>query len=360
MTNRAVFLDRDGTLIEHYDYLTEASQVQLLPNTVSALKLLRQHGFLLIVITNQSAVARGMLTEKTLTQIHDHLKSMLGREGAYLDKIYYCPYHPEAVVDQYRRDSDLRKPKPGMLYLAEKELDIDLDRSWIVGDDDRDIETGKAAGCRTIMLESRGSSLVRKGQSNPDFTAVNLQEAANLIIHHNRPEEPPAEQTTPQIEDQPEKPTEEKLPEAIEQTGMPEALPPSAESQPTQPSTEPQSSQSSIEHQPTQPEDDNTTSHQFIAEREKPEASDQTDTETLLARILRELKAINRDRNMPAEFSIGKLMAGVVQMLVIVCLVMAFRFGTSPEPQTGATQNCLLLALIFQTLTLTLLAIHRH
>jgi len=181
MTNRAVFLDRDGTLIEHYDYLTEASQVQLLPNTVSALKLLRQHGFLLIVITNQSAVARGMLTEKTLTQIHDHLKSLLGREGAYLDKIYYCPYHPEAVVDQYRRDSDLRKPKPGMLYLAEKELDIDLDRSWIVGDDDRDIETGKAAGCRTIMLESRGSSLVLF-RGIPKCTRYGCGWAASLVL----------------------------------------------------------------------------------------------------------------------------------------------------------------------------------
>ena len=342
MTNRAVFIDRDGTLIEHYDYLTEASQVKLLPSTVSALKLLRQHGFLLIVITNQSAVARGMLTEKTLNQIHDHLKSLLGREGAYIDRIYYCPYHPEAVVDQYRRDSDLRKPKPGMLYLAEKELDIDLDHSWIVGDDDRDIETGRTVGCRTIMLESRGSSLVRKGQSNPNFTAVNLQEAANLIIHHSRPEKPPTEQTTPQIEDQPEKPLEEKPPEAVEQADIPAETPPP------------------IEPQPPQPEDNNTTDHQLTTEQAKAKASGQTDTETFLAHILRELKAINRDRNAPAEFSIGKLMAGVVQMLVIFCLVLAFWFGTSPEPKTGVTQNCLLLALIFKTLTITLLLIHRH
>ena len=342
MTNRAVFIDRDGTLIEHYDYLTDPSQVKLLPSTVSALKLLRQHGFLLIVITNQSAVARGMLTEKTLNQIHDHLKSLLGREGAYIDRIYYCPYHPEAVVDQYRRDSDLRKPKPGMLYLAEKELDIDLDHSWIVGDDDRDIETGRTVGCRTIMLESRGSSLVRKGQSNPNFTAVNLQEAANLIIHHSRPEKPPTEQTTPQIEDQPEKPIRRKPPEVIEQTSEPEAPPPPAEPQ------------------PPQPEDSNTTNHQLTTEQDKTKVPGQTDTETFLAHILRELKAINRDRNMPAEFSIGKLMAGVVQMLVIFCLVLAFWFGTSPEPKTGATQNCLLLALIFQTLTITLLLIHRH
>lgn len=328
MTNRAVFIDRDGTLIEHYDYLTEASQVQLLPSTVSALKLLRRHGFLLVVITNQSAVARGMLTEKTLNQIHDHLKSLLGLEGAYIDKIYYCPYHPEAVVDQYRRDSDLRKPKPGMLHLAEKELNIDLDHSWIIGDDDRDIETGRTVGCRTIMLESRGSSLVRKGESNPDFTAVNLQEAANLIIHNSRPEEPPTEQTT-----------------------EPEAPPPPIEPQPPQPPAEPQ---------PPQPEDNNTTDHQLTAEQDKTKASDRTDTETFLAHILRELKAINRDRNAPAEFSIGKLMAGVVQMLVIFCLVVAFWFATSPEPKTGATQNCLLLALIFQTLTITLLLIHRH
>jgi len=360
MTNRAVFIDRDGTLIEHYDYLTEASQVQLLPSTVSALKLLRQHGFLLIVITNQSAVARGMLTEKTLNQIHDHLKSLLGLEGAYIDKIYYCPYHPEAVVDQYRRDSDLRKPKPGMLYLAEKELDIDLDHSWIIGDDDRDIETGHTVGCRTIMLESRGSSLVRKGESNPDFTAVNLQEAANLIIHHSRPEEPPTEQTTPQIEDQPEKPTEKNSTETIEQISEPETTPPSTEPQSPQPPAEPRQHQTPAEPQQPQPGNSNTTNHQLTTEQDKTKASGQTDTKTFLAHILRELKAINRDRNAPAEFSIGKLMAGVVQMLVIFCLVLAFWFATSPEPKTGATQNCLLLALTFQTLTITLLLIHRH
>jgi len=374
MTNRAVFLDRDGTLIEHYDYLTDPSEVQLLPSTVSALKLLRQRGFLLIVITNQSAVARGMLTEKTLTQIHDRLKSLLGREGAYLDKIYYCPYHPEAVVDQYRRDSDLRKPKPGMLYLAEKEMNIDLDHSWIIGDDDRDIETGQAAGCRTIMLESRGSSLVRKGQSSPDFTAVNLQEAANLIIHHSHPEEPPAEQTTPQIEDQPEKPIRRKPLEAVEQAGTPVVPPTSPEPQPSQPSTEAQPYQPSVEPQQTQPKDDNPTSYQITAERKRSEEADRTDTGTdtdtdidtdvdtnsLLAGVFRELKAINRDRDAPAEFSISKLMAGVVQMLVIFCLVLALRFGAGSESQTGTTQNWLLLALIFQTLTVTLLLIHRH
>ena len=126
MSNRAVFLDRDGTLIEHFDYLTDPQQVQLLPTVTTALRRLKEHGFYLVMVTNQSAVARGMLTEKKLLKIHDHLKQMLAKEDAYLDQIYYCPFHPEGAVEKYRCESDQRKPAPGMLNLAAREIDLDL------------------------------------------------------------------------------------------------------------------------------------------------------------------------------------------------------------------------------------------
>ena len=101
MGNRAVFFDRDGTLIQHYDYLTHPSQVELMPKASSALKFLRERGFILVVVTNQSAVARGMITENQLKAIHDRLEALLTKHGAYLDRIYYCPYHPEGTVEKY-------------------------------------------------------------------------------------------------------------------------------------------------------------------------------------------------------------------------------------------------------------------
>ena len=98
MSNRAVFFDRDGTLIEHFDYLTDPEQVKLLPTVATALRRLKDHGFYLVMATNQSGVARGLLTEKTLLKIHDRLKQLLAEEGAFLDQIYYCPFHPEGAV----------------------------------------------------------------------------------------------------------------------------------------------------------------------------------------------------------------------------------------------------------------------
>jgi len=210
MSNRAVFLDRDGTLVEHYDYLTDPSQVQLLGTTTAALRLLRDHGFLLVMVTNQSAVARGLVTEAKLLEIHDRLKALLSEEGAYLDQIYYCPYHPEGSVAKYRRESDLRKPSPGMLQLAARELDIDLAQSWVVGDDDRDVQAGQAARCRTILLEQRKrSEFVHRGDSEPDFLAVNLQEAANLIVRHAREPRAGKEEQANEEEHGEAEPTEE-------------------------------------------------------------------------------------------------------------------------------------------------------
>ncbi|MBN1845739.1 MAG: HAD family hydrolase, partial [Sedimentisphaerales bacterium] len=217
MGKRAVFLDRDGTVLEHYDYLTDPGQVQLLPTAATALRRLKEHGFVLVMVTNQSAVARGMLTEETLYEIHDRAKELLAEKGAYLDQIYYCPYHPEGAIPRYRRDSELRKPAPGMLLLAAKELQLDLELSWMVGDDDRDIEAGRRAGCRTILLDSYSTSiLVRRGRVNPDYRAVNLQEAANLILHHSErpvPQPPVVMAEEPPVETIEEPPADQAAPE---------------------------------------------------------------------------------------------------------------------------------------------------
>ncbi len=390
MSRQAVFLDRDGTLIEHYDYLTKREQVRLLPRASAALRLLQKRGFLLVVITNQSAVARGKLTEETLREIHDYLRRLLADEGVYLDGIYYCPFHPDAVIEKYRQDSPLRKPLPGMLELASEELDIDLAASWVIGDDDRDIQAGKAAACRTILMEARGSTLVRRGQAKPDFRAVNLQEAANLIIRHSEnktPSAPPAEEG---ISGEPGEPAGfASAPEADESSPVeakPEEIPPAPESAVSV--AEPLAATASGREVPREdvlatgtplPEietalRDLEVRKQEIARRKKqkmtkpldplaskaPEADTtddldaSRDTHALLVRMLRELKSLNRHQSAGGDFSIAKLLAGLVQMGVVVCLVLAFGSWIGEAPNMQTVQTLLMVAMVLQTLTLTL------
>ena len=150
----AVFLDRDGTLIESVPYLATPEQVRLLPGAAEAVRRFSDAGFLVVLASNQSGVARGFFDEAALSRVHKRLVEVLSAEGASLDGAYYCPYldGPEACVEIYRLDSELRKPRPGMLFQAAKELDIDLEASWMLGDSPCDAEAGQRAGCRTIHV----------------------------------------------------------------------------------------------------------------------------------------------------------------------------------------------------------------
>ena len=126
MANKAVLLDRDDTLIEDPGYINHPSQVKLLDGVAESLAELRAMGYKLVVVSNQSGGARGIGTEQVLGEIHDRLKTLLAEKGAYLDAIYYCPYHPDGIVPKYRKESDLRKPGPGMILQAAQEMDLDL------------------------------------------------------------------------------------------------------------------------------------------------------------------------------------------------------------------------------------------
>lgn len=150
----AIFLDRDGTIIEDLGYLRDCCQVRLLGGVVEALQLLQEAGFRLVVVTNQSGVARGFFNEIELAAVHTHLRQLLNEQGVRLDGIYYCPYHPDGVVKTYRKASDWRKPGCGMLKSAAADLRLDLRASWMIGDSLRDVEAGRAAGCRTVLLRS--------------------------------------------------------------------------------------------------------------------------------------------------------------------------------------------------------------
>jgi D-glycero-D-manno-heptose 1,7-bisphosphate phosphatase len=328
MSNPAVFLDRDGTLIEHFEYLTDPNDVQVMPSVAPGLKLLRDRGFYLVMVTNQSAVARGILTEKKLAEIHNRLKSFLSEQGVYLDRIYHCPYHPEGAVEKYRRESDLRKPSPGMLYLAAKELDIDLASSWIVGDDDRDILAGQAAHCRTILLESYGSTGVHQGQSHPDFRAVNLQEAANLIVRHVAY---PTRISPVPYKDNFE--SKEQPPSVVNET-------------------------LNNETETIEADEEHFTQDQDESPKEM-DSLDEGESRSTLRLILRELQKTNRQQSF-TEFSVAKLMAGIFQMIAVFCMVMAFWFGHGVELNPQAVHNSLLWAVLFQLLTVTWFLIHRH
>ncbi len=180
MAHKAILLDRDNTLIEDPGYLSDPGGVRLLPGVGEALRRLADAGYKLVVVTNQSAVARGIVSEARLAEIHAELERQLAEHDVRLDAIYYCPYHPEGTVPPFNRPSQDRKPSPGMLHRAARDLDIDLAASWMIGDSPSDIEAGRRAGCRTIRI--RGQATASHAQDDSaGYTVDDLAEAAGVI-----------------------------------------------------------------------------------------------------------------------------------------------------------------------------------
>lgn len=153
---KCVFLDRDGTLNKYVGFLRDIDQLELLPGAAEAVRRINASGYLAIVVTNQPVIARGEVTVPQLQEIHNKLETLLGREGAYLDAIYYCPHHPhkgyEGEVPELKFDCDCRKPKPGMLLKAAEDFHIDLSASYMVGDGDNDVQCGLNAGCTPVKI----------------------------------------------------------------------------------------------------------------------------------------------------------------------------------------------------------------
>jgi D-glycero-D-manno-heptose 1,7-bisphosphate phosphatase len=150
--SRAVFLDRDGTINAEQGYLYRAEDCRFLPGVKEAVKRLNGAGFLVVVVTNQSGIARGYYTETDLEKLHRYMEKEFADSGARIDGWYYCPHHPDFPVES--EACDCRKPLPGMLLIAAEELGIDLSSSWMVGDKSADVEAGIAAGCRTILVRT--------------------------------------------------------------------------------------------------------------------------------------------------------------------------------------------------------------
>ncbi|MDY6914579.1 MAG: HAD family hydrolase [Planctomycetota bacterium] len=305
MANKAVFLDRDRTLMEDPGYVSDPDSVKLLPGVELALKSLAQAGYKLIVVTNQSGIARGMLTEETLEKIHDELRRQLAERGAHLDAIYYCPHHPDGALAGYAEDSELRKPKPGMLLKAAAELEIDLDNSWMVGDSGRDIEAGQRAGCRTVRVRtpSEETGTVEDEAAQADHTVRNLVDAARVILREaNRSADAPADDDI-------------ETPEGGESVSQPD----------------------------------------------RPDESDKVasmDDTQVRREILRHVRQFSRTMH-TEEFSLAKLFASILQVLVLLLLLVVF-WKMLSDARIEVAILWALLAVVLQLMSLTFFTIHRN
>ncbi len=187
--NRAVFLDRDGVInklvfnskTDEYESPHEPNDAELMPNVLSPIKTLYEKGYHIFVISNQPSFAKGKTTLDNIKEIHQKLQAEIENHGIRITEYYYCYHHPEGIVPGYSGICECRKPKHFFIDKAKNDYDLSLPESWMVGDQDSDIECGKNAGAKTIMILNEHSGK-KRGNSIPDYLANNLSEAVNLIL----------------------------------------------------------------------------------------------------------------------------------------------------------------------------------
>jgi D,D-heptose 1,7-bisphosphate phosphatase len=190
--NRGVFLDRDGVINELIYYAEHGvvdspftdEQFRLIPGVCEAINEFHELGFKVIIVSNQPGMAKGYVSQETFEKIRERMNHDLAKEGASCDSEYYCFHHPEARVARLKANCGCRKPKPGLLLQAARDLNIDLHQSWMIGDGLTDMQAGKSAGCHTILLGKMKCELCHlmdEQDARPDFVAANLLEAANIV-----------------------------------------------------------------------------------------------------------------------------------------------------------------------------------
>jgi D,D-heptose 1,7-bisphosphate phosphatase len=416
MSNKAIFLDRDDTLIEDPGYINHPDQVKLLDGVAEALAELKVMGYKLVVVTNQSGVARGIITEDALNKIHDRLMQLLAEKGIFLDRIYYCPYHPDGVIPKYRKESNWRKPNPGMLLAAAEQMDIDLSQSWCIGNSSRDVEAGVQAGCKTILINNYSHSRQLEAPlPDSDYKAVNIRETVNIIKRHHRsfsdvvtkiqpdlsnPTESPQEVTEPvsqsaepplQVEksvSQDAEPVSQDV-EPVSQVAEPplqvekfvsqDAEPVSQDVEPVSQAAEPLSrfeepvSQitepgSQVEDLVSQDTESVLQSEQTVSQdiEELPQSEpaqmqagfggqEAPDNQTiqLLQAILEQLRKMQRAEMFGKEFSIPRFLSGIVQIGVLFCLLLTILFLLSPTRKDNSIMILLGFAAVLQLMALT-------
>lgn len=181
---KAVFLDRDGVINEDKGYVHKISDFKFLPNVPEAIRSLNEREYLVIVITNQSGIARGFYSEQDMHAVHNHMTSTLSNENARIDAIYFCPHlsdPKEIVAEKYLLDCECRKPKPGMILQAQRDFQItDISQCFLVGDKISDIQSGKTAGCKTVLVNSKYVEGIR--ETIPDYSSFDLYDAVHNTI----------------------------------------------------------------------------------------------------------------------------------------------------------------------------------
>jgi D-glycero-D-manno-heptose 1,7-bisphosphate phosphatase len=181
--NKAIFIDKDGTLIEDVPYNVNPDLVRFTAGAFEALRMLKDNGYLLIMVSNQSGVARGYFTEDALEKLKVKLQEMLSKSGVPFDDLLFCPHHPDGTVSRYSVLCECRKPRPGMILQAAKKFDIDLSESWMIGDILHDVEAGNHAGCRTILINNGNETeWILSPNRQPTAIAATFNEAALMII----------------------------------------------------------------------------------------------------------------------------------------------------------------------------------
>jgi D,D-heptose 1,7-bisphosphate phosphatase len=308
MAERAVFLDRDNTLIDNDGYLGDPTKVKLLPGAATALSALRGLGYRLIVVSNQSGVARGMFDEAAVEAVNQEMcKQLRDQASAHIDASYYCPYHPEAIIPEYKADHDWRKPKPGMLLQAAADFALDLSQSWTIGDMPRDIAAGAAAGTRTILLRNPDHPAPAHDTNtldvSPNFIVKTLADAARIISREgkNLPQAP-----TPA--------TPIKV-EPIAQKTVP--TPP--------PTSEPSPAQTAVAIPATTDADDTTLADRIAQQLAKHpgllQPAGSSKLERSLDELVIQLRQQNRNADLMPEFTMTKLTAMILQILAVVALI---------------------------------------
>jgi D-glycero-D-manno-heptose 1,7-bisphosphate phosphatase len=358
----AIFFDRDNTLIVSDGYLSDPNKVVLIDDAAEAVAKARQLGFVVVVFSNQSGVARGMFPEEAVWAVNTRLNELLkaAKSTATIALHEYCPYHPDAKIEKYRQDSPLRKPRPGMILAAADKLKLDLGRSWVIGDAPRDIEAGRAAGCRTILYKNPAlppsPAASEPSQVAPDFVASSLTEAMEIIGR---------EVFRTQVSGAP------RAHAVVSSLAAASVVPSAGEMTPgpSAPDGLAEAAMRMMESGKMDDTIDNPAAVDSPAKASRPEdvipsaAKDDTVTSTrptpmprsseeLLQDILLELR---RQRETPsADFSVASLLSVVTQVLAMGLMFLGFLFREKPEGQTY-----LLFAIMLQVLTIALLLMGR-
>lgn len=347
---RAVFFDRDGTLIDEARYLRRPEQVRLKPGAAQAVRRLKEAGFLVVVVSNQSGVARGLVTTEDVDRANQRLQELLGEQDAHIDAFYYCPHLPTGTVPAYAKQCECRKPKPGLLFEAAQDLDIDVTESFVVGDAVRDVEAGRSAGCHTVFVGDR--SLMDAGARGQvevfaETTAATLADAADYILRSADLEAEPAPTDVGQGEGVQTEPTSAEKP-----TVSTAARPGERTCSRCGRSITEEDVRGGLAVERRGRQLCPVCVDELRLKRGVPPERTAADSQT----IVEELRAINRALTFET-FSVMNVLGGVIQVGALGCLFKAYQLG--PQPGSGAVAM-LLWAIALQLIALTCFTLGRR